>query len=114
MANLGKEVTSKIFGVFAGTFGVVSSLFVIIFIGLYFCFTPYSYLSGIFTLAPVAWHERIYQIIFANIYGFLGLLLATPLTAGAMVLVKMLYVEDVLGKNTDVHSSGSKKTEIKE
>ncbi len=33
-----------------------------------------------------------------NLFGFLGLLLATPLTAAAMVLVKMLYIEDVLGE----------------
>jgi predicted PurR-regulated permease PerM len=30
-------------------------------------------------------------------FGFVGILLASPLTAVAMILVKMLYVEDLLG-----------------
>ncbi|MDY0212838.1 MAG: AI-2E family transporter [Desulfuromonadaceae bacterium] len=227
VANFGQELTSKVFGVFAGTFGVITSLFVVFFIGLYLCFAPYSYLAGIFALVPTEWHKRtdeivyaldytlshwligrfvgmlmvsvlsyvgllilgvplplnlavlagiltfvpnvgpvisaipaillgylvtpatalyvtllylgiqgvesylvtpliqqrqislppvlmlVAQVVFANIYGFLGLLLATPLTAVAIVLVKMLYIEDVLGKTTDVHSSGSKMDRIK-
>jgi|GEM_PF-6399272 predicted PurR-regulated permease PerM len=43
---------------------------------------------------------------FASTFGFLGLLLATPLTACGLVLVKMLYVEDVLGGSTDVQNAG--------
>lgn len=35
------------------------------------------------------------------IFGVLGLLLATPLTACAMILVRRLYVEDVLGETLD-------------
>jgi predicted PurR-regulated permease PerM len=45
------------------------------------------------------------QLFFASLFGFLGLLLATPLTACVLVLVKMLYVEDVLGDSTDVQSA---------
>ncbi len=226
--NFSQDMTSKILGLFAGTFGVVTSLFVILFIALYFCFSPYSYLAGLFALTPAKWHERmdqifyaldytlshwligrfvgmlmisvcsylgllflgvplplslavlaglltfipnigpiisalpaiflgyvqspatglyvillyvgiqgvesylvtplvqqrqislppvlmlIAQLVFANTYGFMGLLLATPLTAGAMVLVKMLYIEDVLGKSTDVHSDGRKMDELEE
>lgn len=37
------------------------------------------------------------QIILGVLAGFLGLLLATPLVAAIVVLVRMLYVEDVLG-----------------
>jgi predicted PurR-regulated permease PerM len=37
------------------------------------------------------------QIILAALAGFLGLLFATPLIAAAIVLVRMIYVEDVLG-----------------
>lgn len=37
------------------------------------------------------------QLLFGIFFGFLGLLLATPLVAAIIVLVKMLYVEDVLG-----------------
>ena len=46
------------------------------------------------------------QLFFASLFGFLGLLLATPLTACGLVLVKMLYVEDVLGDSTDIQSTG--------
>jgi predicted PurR-regulated permease PerM len=45
------------------------------------------------------------QLFFAGLFGFLGLLLATPLTACGLVLVKMLYVEDVLGDSTDIQSA---------
>jgi predicted PurR-regulated permease PerM len=37
------------------------------------------------------------QVIFGAIWGLLGFILATPLTAMAVVLVRMLYVEDTLG-----------------
>jgi predicted PurR-regulated permease PerM len=31
-------------------------------------------------------------------FGFVGILLASPFTAVAMILIKMIYVEDVLGE----------------
>lgn len=37
------------------------------------------------------------QVLLGVAFGFVGILLASPLTAVAMILVKMLYVEDVLG-----------------
>jgi predicted PurR-regulated permease PerM len=37
------------------------------------------------------------QIILGLLAGFLGLLLATPLVAAALVVVRMVYVEDMLG-----------------
>ncbi len=37
------------------------------------------------------------QLLFGLLAGTLGLLLATPLAAVGMVLVRMLYVEDLLG-----------------
>jgi predicted PurR-regulated permease PerM len=37
------------------------------------------------------------QLVFGTLFGFAGVALATPLAAGLAVLVKMLYVEDVLG-----------------
>jgi predicted PurR-regulated permease PerM len=33
--------------------------------------------------------------------GGLGLILATPLTAAGMVMVKMVYIEDILGDHPD-------------
>lgn len=214
-----ENLSTKVLGVFATTFGVITSLFVIFFVGVYLCFAPCYYRDGIFTLMPLSWHERakqvfqaldytlshwligrfagmllvsvssyigllllevplpmslavlaglltfipnlgpiisaipavllgymespstalyvvlLYlgiqavesyivtpliqqreislppvltltsQILFVNIFGFLGLLLATPITATVLVLVKMLYIEDVLGKSTDINGS---------
>lgn len=37
------------------------------------------------------------QLLLGVMFGFVGLLLASPLTATGMIMVKMLYVEDVLG-----------------
>ena len=39
------------------------------------------------------------------IFGFVGLLVATPIMAVVLVLVKMLYVEDVLGEHTKLPQS---------
>jgi predicted PurR-regulated permease PerM len=44
----------------------------------------------------------IAQIVLGVLFGILGLIVATPLMAVIMVLVKMLYVEDVLGDSVDV------------
>ncbi|MBV9787975.1 MAG: AI-2E family transporter, partial [Chloroflexi bacterium] len=41
-------------------------------------------------------------VLMGIIFGVLGLLLATPILAVVLVLVKMLYVEDVLGDDIDV------------
>lgn len=37
------------------------------------------------------------QILLGVLLGGLGLILATPLTAAVMVMVKMVYIEDILG-----------------
>lgn len=37
------------------------------------------------------------QVLLGLVFGFIGLLLASPLMAAVMILVKMLYVEDVIG-----------------
>lgn len=39
----------------------------------------------------------VMQLIFGTLFGFAGVALATPLAAGLSVLVKMLYIEDILG-----------------
>lgn len=39
----------------------------------------------------------IAQALMAMVFGFIGLLVAVPLTAAAMVAVRMLYVQDVIG-----------------
>jgi predicted PurR-regulated permease PerM len=41
------------------------------------------------------------QVFFGVIAGTVGILLATPIAATALVLVKMLYVEDTLGDSVD-------------
>jgi len=42
------------------------------------------------------------QAVFALVFGFMGLLLAVPLLATAMVPIKMLYVRDVVGDEVSV------------
>jgi predicted PurR-regulated permease PerM len=44
------------------------------------------------------------QVLMGLLLGPLGVILAAPLTAAAVVVIKMLYVEDTLG--TPVHTSG--------
>jgi predicted PurR-regulated permease PerM len=43
--------------------------------------------------------------LLGTLFGFMGLLLATPLTATAMVLVKRFYIEDVLGDRQEAVDS---------
>lgn len=43
----------------------------------------------------------VMQLIFGTIFGFAGIALATPLTAVLMVLIQMLYVEDILGDKVE-------------
>ncbi len=45
--------------------------------------------------------------IFGSFFGFLGLLTAVPLTATTIVVVKMLYVEDVIGDDVEVSEGAS-------
>lgn len=45
------------------------------------------------------------QVLLGVVFGFIGILLASPLTAAAMILVKMLYVEDLLGDRV-MHEDG--------
>jgi predicted PurR-regulated permease PerM len=213
------KISSQALGFFATTFGVIAGIFIILFVGLYFCFTPQYYINGIIRLVPQNGRQRAGQIfsaldhtlgqwligrfigmlmvsvstfiglyflnvpvplslavlagiltfipnigpilaiipavllgytespatamyvillylliqgiesyivtpliqqkavsmppvltltslvIFGSTLGFLGLLLATPLTAAAMVLVKMLYIEDVLGETGGINGS---------
>ena len=44
----------------------------------------------------------IAQILLGVYAGLLGLILATPLTAAAVVIIKMFYIEDVLGEKAGV------------
>ena len=64
-----------------------------------------------FALAPVIDRKTVYlppaftifaQLVLALVGGLLGVALATPLAAAVVVLVTMLYVQDVLGRR-DVH-----------
>ena len=42
------------------------------------------------------------QLLLGILFGFLGVLLAVPITAVVFVLIKMLYVEDLLGNEVEV------------
>ena len=52
------------------------------------------------SLPPVAVISA--QLLLGVLFGFLGLLLAVPIVAVVFVLVKMLYVEDILGNEVEV------------
>lgn len=45
--------------------------------------------------------------VMGALFGVLGLLVATPLAALALVLVRMLYLEDVLGEKAPRHRRGA-------
>lgn len=47
------------------------------------------------------------QLLLGVLFGFIGLLVASPLTATLMILVQMLYVEDVLGDRVRANGSES-------
>jgi len=53
------------------------------------------------------------QLLFAVVFGFLGLLLAVPLVAVVFVAVKMIYVEDILGRRVEVKGERAAKDEVK-
>lgn len=48
------------------------------------------------------------QVVLGLLAGFLGLFLATPLIAALMVLIKLLYIEDVLG-DTSIEVKGEER-----
>jgi predicted PurR-regulated permease PerM len=48
----------------------------------------------------------IAQSLMTIVFGFLGLMVAVPLTAAIMVPIKMLYVEDVVGDQINVRDGG--------
>jgi predicted PurR-regulated permease PerM len=52
------------------------------------------------------------QLLLAVLFGFLGLLLAVPIVAVVFVAVKMIYVEDILGKHVEVKGEQDAKNEI--
>lgn len=52
------------------------------------------------------------QLILAVLIGGLGLVLATPILAVLMVLIQMIYIEDILGdKNTEINRENKKYVE---
>jgi predicted PurR-regulated permease PerM len=62
-----------------------------------------------YLLAPLVQHRAVYlppavilftQVLMGVIVGALGVAVATPLAASAMVAISMLYVEDALGDKT--------------
>ncbi|MBV8914390.1 MAG: AI-2E family transporter, partial [Acetobacteraceae bacterium] len=61
-------------------------------------------------IAPVVQHRTVElpplvtilaQTVFGTLFGIGGLVLATPIAAALLVLVRMIYVEDVLGDRAD-------------
>ncbi|MDW7772092.1 MAG: AI-2E family transporter [Desulfobulbaceae bacterium] len=104
------KITTRARGLFATTFGAISSLFIILFVGLYLSFTPYYYINGLLQLIPSQGRERAKQIIQAlgytlgrwligrfigmlavSVFAFLGLLfLQVPLALSLATLAGIL------------------------
>lgn len=57
-------------------------------------------MRGAIALPPVV--TIVSQTLMAVVFGFLGLMIAVPLTASVIVAVKLLYVEGVMGEEVDV------------
>lgn len=64
-----------------------------------------------YLIAPVIYKHTVYlppalllltQVLFGVLFGFLGVMFATPMLIVLIVLVKMLYIEDVLGDETEI------------
>ena len=51
------------------------------------------------------------QVLLGILVGGFGLVLATPLTAAVMVLVRMLYIEDALSDSVDMLSDRSRSSD---
>jgi predicted PurR-regulated permease PerM len=47
------------------------------------------------------------QVLLGAAFGFVGILLASPFTAAAMIAIEMIYVEDVLGDRSVVYRAAS-------
>ncbi len=53
------------------------------------------------------------QLLLALLFGFLGLLLAVPLVSVVFVLIKMIYVEDILNRRVEVKGEDEAKKVVK-
>lgn len=58
----GQRVVSRLFGIFSSTIGVLGSLAVIVFVGLYLAFTPGIYVRGALRLVPPGVRDRAQAI----------------------------------------------------
>ena len=47
------------------------------------------------------------QALMTLVFGFIGLMVAVPLTAAVLVPIKMLYVRDIVGDDVDLMSEGN-------
>ncbi len=111
------NMTSRFLGIFATTFGIVSSVFIVMFVALYMCFTPRYYMEGALRLLPPNQRERGRQIFIAlnrilgrwiigrivgmlvvSLVTFLGLfILDVPLPLGLAIMAGLLTFIPYLG-----------------
>jgi predicted PurR-regulated permease PerM len=47
----------------------------------------------------------VFQVLMGVLAGTLGLIFATPLLAALLVIVEMLYIQDILGEHVEVAGS---------
>jgi len=86
---------------------------VLLYIGIQFVesylVTPYIQKQAI-AMPPAL--IMISQVVLSILFGFLGLLVATPLTAAAIVVIGELYVKDVLEEEADDDKTDSSSEEV--
>lgn len=101
-ASQGFHLVTRLPGIASAAFTVLADLIIIIiFTPIYLAINPDTYRRGIVSLVPPA----LVILAVASLgllFGLLGALVATPLVVVILVWVKMLYVQDVLGKSIDV------------
>lgn len=85
----GRDALNRATGVLSGFLGALANFVIVLFVGLYGASEPGIHKRGFVQLFPIG----------CRLSG-LGVALATPLTAVALVGTKRFYIEDTLGDHT--------------
>jgi len=92
----GPETLSRVTGFFSTTAGVIASVFVIIFIGIYLAASPGKYVSGLVQLFPMDRRERAREVVVALVNvlrRWLAGRLGSMLAVGVLTLVGLAIAD---------------------
>lgn len=56
------EMWQRVFGLFSTTFGAISAVFIVFFVGIFFAYDPQLYVDGVLRMAPLAKRERTREV----------------------------------------------------